>query len=136
MRFEELALKVTKKMNYSLYDVEIKGSLLRIFIDQAKGISIADCMAFDKEYTKHLEEEGLLNEQLILEVSSPGIYRKLKKYEHYENAVNEWIKIITKQNEVFVDILKEVSNNILFLGEREISFEEVQKGQIVEGKKK
>ena len=52
---------------------------LRIFIDKPGGIGLDDCQSFSEEFGKILDKESLISGSYILEVSSPGLDRLLKK---------------------------------------------------------
>ena len=52
---------------------------LRVFIDKAGGIEIDDCQALSERLEKILDEKNLISDSYILEVSSPGLDRQLKK---------------------------------------------------------
>ena len=52
---------------------------LRVFIDKAGGIEIDDCQALSERLEKVLDEKNVLTDSYILEVSSPGLDRQLKK---------------------------------------------------------
>ncbi|WP_294157645.1 ribosome maturation factor RimP [uncultured Selenomonas sp.] len=52
---------------------------LRVFIDKAGGIEIDDCQALSERLEKILDEKNLIADSYILEVSSPGLDRQLKK---------------------------------------------------------
>ena len=52
---------------------------LRVFIDKAGGIEIDDCQALSERLEKVLDDENVIADSYILEVSSPGLDRQLKK---------------------------------------------------------
>ena len=52
---------------------------LRVFIDKAGGIEIDDCQALSERLEKGLDEKDIIRDSYILEVSSPGLDRQLKK---------------------------------------------------------
>ena len=52
---------------------------LRVFIDKAGGIEIDDCQALSERLEKVLDEKDIIRDSYILEVSSPGLDRQLKK---------------------------------------------------------
>jgi ribosome maturation factor RimP len=66
-------------MGYELVDVQASngGRLLRLFIDKPGGISVDDCAAVSRQVSRVLEVEGVDYERL--EVSSPGLDRRLRK---------------------------------------------------------
>jgi ribosome maturation factor RimP len=86
-----------QSLGYELYDVEYvkegKNYILRIYIDKPEGININDCEIVNNGITDMLDEADYIKEQYILEVSSPGIERTLKKDKHLEQNIGEEIEI-------------------------------------------
>ena len=82
-KVESLVTETLK--NYAdieLVDVEYvkeRDWYLRIFIDKPGGIGLDDCQNFSEEFGKILDKESLISGSYILEVSSPGLDRLLKK---------------------------------------------------------
>jgi ribosome maturation factor RimP len=68
--------------------------LLRIFIDHENGIKIDDCEKVSKKISTSLDETDLIPGPYILEVSSPGLDRLLKKREDFERLQGHWIKLV------------------------------------------
>ena len=100
---------------FELVDVEYvkEGSnwYLRAFIDKPGGISIDDIEPISRELSEKLDQEDFISDAYILEVSSPGLGRPLKKDKDFVRSIGEEIEIhlyraINKQKE-FVGILKE-----------------------------
>ena len=93
----EHASKVAADFECYIYDVEYvkEGTLkyLRIYADKDGGILIDDCEKISRELSAWLDEEDPIKENYILEVSSPGIERKLTKKEHFEKYLGETIDI-------------------------------------------
>ena len=89
---------------YSLYDVEyVKEGpeyYLRIYIDKESGIDLNDCEKVSNEINEILDRADYIKEQYYLEVSSPGIERKLRKDKHLEQNIskNVEIKLFKKDN--------------------------------------
>lgn len=80
---ETLVKDKIKSLGYELYDVlffkEGPNKILRIVIDNEKGISLDDCEKVNNEVKDLIDEEDLIKEQYYLEISSPGIERLLRK---------------------------------------------------------
>lgn len=68
---------------------------LRIFIDKPGGVTIDDCQMISRECEVLLDVEDLIRTQYILEVSSPGLDRPLKKKEDYVRFRDRLVKIRT-----------------------------------------
>ena len=85
---EGLAAPVVIDLGMELVDVEYvkEGSqwYLRIFIDKPGGIFVDDCQAVSREVSRLMDEEDPIPNAYILEVSSPGLDRPLKKAGDYE----------------------------------------------------
>jgi ribosome maturation factor RimP len=82
LRVEEIVNELVSGTEYELVDVEYvmeKNWYLRIFVDKAGGIDLDDCQYLSEKIGAILDKEPLMQEAYILEVSSPGIDRVLKK---------------------------------------------------------
>lgn len=82
-----MAQPVADALGLELVDVEYmkEGAswFLRVFIDKPEGITHSDCQAVSERLGKILDEKDPIPQSYILEVSSPGIERPLKKPEDY-----------------------------------------------------
>lgn len=85
---EELTLPVVNELNIELVDIEYKkeGShwYLRIYIDKPGGVTIDDCQAVSERVSDLLDQADPIPHSYILEVSSPGLDRVLKKDSDFE----------------------------------------------------
>lgn len=103
-KIEQLVKDPIEKLGYSLYDVEyVKEGpeyYLRIYIDKESGIDLNDCEKVSNEINEILDKADYIKEQYYLEVSSPGIERKLRKDKHLEQNIskNVEIKLFKKDN--------------------------------------
>ena len=103
-KVEQLVKDPIEKLGYSLYDVEyVKEGpeyYLRIYIDKESGIDLNDCKKVSNEINEILDKADYIKEQYYLEVSSPGIERKLRKDKHLEQNIskNVEIKLFKKDN--------------------------------------
>lgn len=90
-KFFELCGRVVAENELELYDLEyISHSMtLRLYIQnkETKTALIEDCVKIDRALDPFIESLEWMPAELILEVSSPGIYRQLKTKEHFANAV-------------------------------------------------
>lgn len=66
---------------------------LRFAIDKEGGVTIDDCAAMDRTISRVLEAEDEDLGRYVVEVSSPGIFRRLRRPDHYDRFVGEWIKV-------------------------------------------
>ena len=79
---EGLMTEILQDTDYELVDVEYvkeRDWYLRIFLDKAGGIDLDDCQTISEKLGAKLDEISIINGAYILEVSSPGIDRILKK---------------------------------------------------------
>ena len=80
-KIREMAERVATSEGLHLVDVELKGSnanaLLRVYIDKAAGVSHADCQLVSEQLSAMLDVEEPFPGRYVLEVSSPGLDRKL-----------------------------------------------------------
>jgi ribosome maturation factor RimP len=66
---------------------------VRLFIDRANGITLADCEHVSKQIGDLLDVEDPLPGGYVLEVSSPGLDRRLRKPEHFSAALGDEIRV-------------------------------------------
>ncbi|OGC78499.1 MAG: hypothetical protein A2145_02140 [candidate division Zixibacteria bacterium RBG_16_40_9] len=89
-----------KESGYELVEVEIRGggpsSIVKIFIDKEKGVSVEDCAAISKKISDYLDTEDLIQSRYTLEVSSPGLDRPLTKENDFNRKKGEVIKLFTR----------------------------------------
>ena len=77
------------------YQREAQGWVLRIYIDREGGITIGDCAEVSREVGAILEVRDLIPNPYVLEVSSPGLTRSLKKAEDFKKYKTHLVKIKT-----------------------------------------
>ncbi|MGI5876137.1 MAG: ribosome maturation factor RimP [Dethiobacteria bacterium] len=98
---EALALRVTGDFGYELVDLEykvIKGEPhVVLFIDKPGGILLEDCEQVSKSLGELLDIEDPIPSSYLLEVSSCGVERPLKKAEDYKRFQGENVKLKTFQ---------------------------------------
>ena len=99
-RWEDVVSNIAGGMGYELIDLEMDDSgLVRIFIDivnNTRDVSVKDCELLTRQLLYQLPVENLAFERL--EVSSPGIDRKLTKASHFERFMGSRIKIRLKES--------------------------------------
>ncbi len=97
-KIEEIARRVTESEGMEVVEVEVKGGggarLVRISIDKPEGVSHADCELVSQQVGTILDVEDVVpGGRYTLEVSSPGIERKLVKPGDYQRFVGKRAKI-------------------------------------------
>mgnify|MGYP000890916066 FL=1 len=109
---EEILLPIVEEYGFELVDVEYvkEGSnwYLRAYIDKPGGIGVNDCEAVSRRLSDILDD---IEDSYILEVSSPGLGRPLKKEKDFRRSLGEEVEIrtyrmIDRQKE-FTGILKD-----------------------------
>jgi ribosome maturation factor RimP len=99
-RVRQLVEQVVQSQGYELVDVELKGagnnSVLRIFIDTPTGVTHGDCELVSEQVGTVLDVEDVIPFSYTLEVSSPGLDRKLFKEADYVRFAGKLAKIQTR----------------------------------------
>src|SRR5437762_4083762 len=99
-RIRRLIEEVVESQGYELVEAELKGggtnSILRIFIDKPSGISHHDCELVSEQVGTVLDVEDLIPSSYTLEVSSPGLDRKLVKEGDYTRFDGKLARIQTR----------------------------------------
>src|SRR5215510_5542704 len=99
-RIRRLIEEVVESQGYELVEAELKGagnnSVLRIFIDRPTGISHRDCELVSEQVGTVLDVEDLIPSSYTLEVSSPGLERKLVKDSDYTRFDGKLARIQTR----------------------------------------
>lgn len=122
-KIENLLEPIINNLGYILYDVQYikegKDYYLRITIDKNGGISIEDCENVNNAIDNPLDIADIIQDSYILEVSSPGIERVLRKHWHFEKQLGNTIsvKLFKAVNKVkeFNGILREYNEENLKL---------------------
>ena len=96
---EEILRPITEMFQIDIYDVEYvkEGSeyYLRVYIDKPGGVDINDCVKVSRALSDKMDEEDFIADAYILEVSSPGLGRTLKKEKHLEKSIGMEVDIKT-----------------------------------------
>ncbi len=99
-RIRRLIENTVESQGYELVEAELKGggknSILRIFIDKPEGISLRDCELVSEQVGTVLDVEDLIPFSYTLEVSSPGLDRKLVKESDYTRFDGKLARIQTR----------------------------------------
>lgn len=94
---ESFLTPLMKENNFELVDVEyIKEAgnwYLRAYIDKEGGITVDDCEIISRKLGDWLDEKDFIADSYILEVSSPGLGRPLKKDKDFDRSIGEDVDI-------------------------------------------
>ena len=100
MTGEELAATLeptVERLGYELVDLELRlagrDGLVRLYIDKVDGIGLEDCEKVSRAVSALLDVEDPVPGNYNLEVSSPGLDRKLTKSEHFQRFIGHMVKV-------------------------------------------
>lgn len=100
LKLEEILKPICENMGLKLYDLsfEAGGRNLRVFIDQPdqdKSIQVEDCEKVSRAFSQILDEDENLipGNDYTLEVSSPGVERRLTQIWHYKNVLDKKVEV-------------------------------------------
>jgi ribosome maturation factor RimP len=71
------------------------GVTVRVFVDKDGGVGLDDCARLSRGLESHLETEAVIPGRYVLEVSSPGVDRPLRKVEDFDRFAGEEVRIAT-----------------------------------------
>lgn len=100
-KVREIAERVALSSGLILWDIELKGSganrTLRIYIDRPEGVSHEECSTYSREVSTIFDvEDAVPGGAYLLEISSPGLDRKLFKPEHFAQFAGSLVKFSTR----------------------------------------
>jgi ribosome maturation factor RimP len=100
-RIAAIAEQAAAPAGIEIVEVELKGSgrnhLLRIYIDRPEGVTHADCELVSREVGRILDAEDPIPGSYELEVSSPGVERKLGKWQDWQRFTGSKVKVVLKE---------------------------------------
>lgn len=100
-RITAIAEKAAAPIGIEIVDVELKGAgqhqLLRIYIDKPEGVTHADCESISRQVGAVLDVEDPIPAAYDLEVSSPGVERRLGKWQDWQRFAGRKVKVVLKQ---------------------------------------
>jgi len=93
--------RVASSSGLEVVEVEFRGGgksrMLRIFIDKPGGVTHEDCANLSREVGTILDVEDAVPGSYVLEVSSPGLDRRLVRPQDFERFVGSRVKLTTRQ---------------------------------------
>ena len=135
---EEILLPIVEEYGFELVDVEYvkEGGTwyLRTYIYKEGGISIDDCEKVSRRLSDILDEKDYIDDTYIMEVSSPGLGRPLKKEKDFKRSLGKEVDIrtyrmIDKQKE-FTGILKDYDKDTVTIELENETLKTFEKGDI------
>ena len=142
-QLRDIVQPVVEAMGCELWGIESlpmgRHSRVRIFIESDTGIDVEDCARVSRQVSSVLDVEDPINGEYILEVSSPGLDRRLFELHHYSAFVGRKIRVRLKRpyegSRKYLGVLRAVEGDeiILQCQEEEIlfPFEGIEKANIV-----
>lgn len=130
-RCEALVQPILDEHGFELWDVEYvrEGAnyYLRVYADKPGGITIDDCVTISRALEAKLDAEDFIEEAYILEVSSPGLGRPLKRKRDFERSLGALVEVklyrpLNQQKE-FTGILKSYNDDVVVLETEETELE-------------
>lgn len=92
-RVRELVLPLLEARRLDLYDIEMAGPVLRVVVDRAGGLDLDTLSDATRAVSRALDEADPIPGHYTLEVSSPGLERRLRTPRHFAGAVGEEVKV-------------------------------------------
>lgn len=97
VRVETWLLPILKEHKFELVDVEYVKEVgvwyLRAYIDKEGGITVDDCEVISRLLGEWLDKEDFIDDSYILEVSSPGLGRPLKKEKDFARSIGKEVEV-------------------------------------------
>ncbi|EAH4865177.1 ribosome maturation factor RimP [Campylobacter jejuni] len=92
-----------KEAGLDFYDDELVSEnakkIYRVYVMKKGGVNLDDCARLSEILSPLFDVEPPVNGEYFLEVSSPGLERKLTKLDHFKKSINELVKITTNEKE-------------------------------------
>ena len=102
------------------YRREVRGWVLRLYIDKEGGVTLDDCTRISQEVGRSLDIEDFILTPYILEVSSPGLTRSLKNEKDFIRYCNHLIKVKTFS---LIENRRQFKGKLLKVSEKQIEIE-------------
>lgn len=134
---------VLDEMGFELVDVEYLGAggrrVLRIYMDRPGGVNLDDCARVSREISVLIDVKDLVPESYVLEVSSPGLNRRLKKEKDFVWAMGKKVKVRMKDplkgRRNFAGRLEDMKEGMIVValdqGRTELLIQDIEKATVV-----
>jgi len=126
---EEILLPIADKENIEIVDIEYvkenKQKVLRIYIDKENGVNLDDCTKMSNLFGDMLDKKDIIKEEYVLEVSSPGLDRILKKEKDFNRFKGYKIKVTTA---VAINNQKHFNGQLVTVSDNKIVINDLTKG--------
>ncbi|MDD3007777.1 MAG: ribosome maturation factor RimP [Arcobacter sp.] len=133
MNLEESIKLAVESLGAKLYDIstvkEHDKNIFRVSVTAEGGVSLDKCAEISRMISPILDVNEPMSGEYVLEVSSPGIERKLKKKEHFIASVDEKVRIKDFSTEVYKGQLIYADDEKIVIktefGEDELSYDSI-----------
>ena len=142
-QLSELIQPIVEAMGCELWGIEQlsmgKHSTVKIYIDSENGVDIDDCAKVSRQVSSLFDVEDPVNGEYTLEVSSPGLDRRLFKLDHYAAFVGSEVRIRLKRpyegQRKYSGQLRGIEGDEIILGYQDeeilFPFEEIERANVV-----
>lgn len=130
-----VVLPVLEPHDVELYDLEVEGPLVRVVVDRAGGVDLDVLSAVTRAVSRALDAADPIGHRYTLEVTSPGLERKLRTPEQFVRAVGETVRIKTKpdvEGDRRVEgVLSNADSDGITVGDRKLAYHEIERARTV-----
>lgn len=135
---EEILLPIVAEYDFELVDVEYvkEGSTwyLRAYIDKPGGITVNDCEMVSRRLSNILDEKDYIEDSYVMEISSPGLGRPLKKEKDFKRSLGREVEIRTyrmiDKSKEFIGILKDYDDKTVTIEPDDGTLKTFERGDI------
>ncbi len=133
MKLNEIIKNIVEDNGCELYDIEItqegENKFFRVYITKPGGVNLDDCEVINNLLSPIFDIKEPIKDKYFLEVSSPGIERKLTKKEHFEKSIGENVKVTTNEGKKIKGQLKSFDGEIAEIGKEKVNFNDIKKAK-------
>ncbi len=135
---EAILLPIVEEYHFELVDVEYvkEGGTwyLRAYIDKPGGITVNDCETVSRRLSDILDEKDYIEDSYVMEISSPGLGRPLKKEKDFKRSLGEEVEVRTyrmiDKSKEFTGILKAYDDSTVTIELADETLKTFEKGDI------
>ena len=133
MKLKEVIKNIVEDNGCELYDIEQAqegdNKFYRIYITKPGGVTLNDCEKINNLISPIFDIEDPVEGKYFLEVSSPGIERKLTKKEHFEKSIGENVKVTMNDGKKIKGQLKNFDGEVAEIGKEKVKFDDIKKAK-------
>jgi len=130
---KDIIKNIVEDNGCELYDIELTEEdghkYYRVYITKPGGVSLNDCAAINNLISPIFDIEDPVEGRYFLEVSSPGLERKLTKKEHFEKSIGENVKVTLNDGTKIKGVLKSFIDDEAEIGKEKVKFDDIKKAK-------